>query len=266
MGLRLLRTGSAVVLCCLALAVDSSLAEELTPKELMRRVNRANRTNDARRELTMTLVSNKGSERKRKVVTWRKKLSEELDKTLVRFLSPGDIAGTGLLTIEKEGMDDDQWLYLPALKKTRRISAADRTDSFMGTDFTYEDMSPLKLEEYDYKDKGTEKIEEVVCRVIEMIPSTDKRRREGGYARTVSWVDPRQLVARRVDFYDLQNVLSKTLTLAKINKHGDVYMADQMEMTTLKTGHVTTLLYEKTELDVGLEDDLFTERELMRGR
>ncbi|MEW6776690.1 MAG: outer membrane lipoprotein-sorting protein [Bdellovibrionota bacterium] len=248
------------------LAAGPVQAEELSPKELMRQVDKANRTKDSRRTLTMTLMNANGSKRERKVVSMRKQVDENNDKVLAQFESPGDVAGTGLLTIEHDDRDDDQWLYLPALKKTRRISATDKTDSFMGTDFTYEDMSSLKLDEYEYKKLGTKTVDGVECAEIEMIPNNEKRKKESGYSKSISLVDPKRYVVLQTDYFNLKDEQTKTLRSSNINQYGGIHMPDHMEMVTHKTGHKTLLEFTNTEIDVGLKDDLFTERNLMRGR
>lgn len=254
-----------------ATAQDSAAAETAsaslpTPKEVMRRVDESNRTEDAQRELTMILVNSRGSKREREVISYRKKIDDYNDKALLKFLAPGDVAGTGLLTIEHEDRDDDQWLYLPALKRTRRISAADKNDSFMGTEFTYEDMSSLKLDEYNYKLLGQEKLDGIDVAVIEMVPANEERREESGYSKTVHWVDFDRWVILKSHFYNLKDEHYKTLHSSEINRYGGIWMPDKLVMENLKTGDSTVLEFDNTKINVGLDDRMFTERYLLRGR
>lgn len=240
--------------------------EELSAKEIMRLVDRMNSTDDSQREMKMTLINKKGKTREREVISYQKKIDEDNDKALVRFIAPGDVAGVGLLTIEHSDREDDQWLYMPAQRKTRRISAADKSDSFMGTDFSYDDMSSMKLDEYDYKILGREAVDGVETIMIESIPNNEQRREESGYSKSVSWVDPTRYVMVKGDFYNLKGEHIKTLTLSEYKQHGEIWMPDRMEMVTLKRDHRTVLEFSNTRINQGLDDGMFTERTLLRGR
>lgn len=266
MNARTLIATLGMFLALIALSAPTASAEELSAKEIMRLVDRMNSTDDSQRDLTMTLINKKGKTRERSVVSFQKKIDDDNDKAMVRFTKPGDVAGVGLLTIEHSDRDDDQWLYMPAQKKTRRISAAAKSDSFMGTDFTYDDMSSIKLDEYDYTIKGKETIDGVEAIVIESVPNNDKRREESGYSKSIVWVDPARYVMLKSDFYNLKGEHIKTLVLSGYKQYDKIWMPDRMEMTTLKREHRTVLDFSNTSINKGLDDDLFTERTLLRGR
>ncbi|MFQ6116110.1 MAG: outer membrane lipoprotein-sorting protein, partial [bacterium] len=116
-------------------SINITLTQDLSALEIMKKNDQQRKSRDERVELTMKLINRKGKERVRKVSQVTMTDASDNQKSLIRFLSPADVKGTRLLTIEHSNRDDDQWLYLPALKKVRRISASDQSDNFMGTDF-----------------------------------------------------------------------------------------------------------------------------------
>ena len=266
MKTRKILTTMAISLALFATGAAPAQAEDLPAKEVMRRVDRMNSTDDSQRDMTMTLINDKGKTRERSVTSWQKKIDDDNDMAMVRFTKPGDVAGVGLLTIEHSDREDDQWLYMPAQKKTRRISAASKSDSFMGTDFTYDDMSSMKLDEYDYTVKGKENVDGVEAIVIESVPNNETRREESGYSKSVTWVDPARYVMLKADFYNLKGEHIKTLVMSDYKQHGNIWMPDRMEMTSLKREHRTVLEFANTQINQGLDDELFTERTLLRGR
>jgi len=242
-------------------------AQELTAKAIMEKNDQQRTTEDERVDLIMKLINKKGKERLRKITRLAKTDAVGNEKSLIRFLSPADVKGTGLLTIENTGRDDDQWLYLPALRKVRRISASNRSDSFMGSDFTYEDLGPEKLEDYDYSLIKTEVVDEVECFLIAAVPNNAKEKKASGYSKRHLWIRQDNFVVIRTDFYDKKGELAKTFTASDIRLIAGTgkWRAHRMEMKNLKTGHRTVLLFENFAINQGVKDDLFTRRYLKRG-
>ncbi|GAB4346498.1 MAG: outer membrane lipoprotein-sorting protein [Candidatus Abyssubacteria bacterium] len=251
-------------LSTLTLAVSSE--ELLTGRQIIEQEEKQNKGRDEFNEMSMKLINDRGQERNRKVEYYRQTDENDNDKILMRFLEPADVKGVGLLTIEHSDRDDDQWLYLPALRKVRRISAADQTDNFMGTDFTYEDIRSEKYDEHEYKLLGSDVIDGYECYLIEALPATEKQKRESGYSRREIWVRKDILLTVQVKFYDRKGELVKVEVRKDIIEAApNIYRPNFMEMKNLKTGHTTQLTFDQRRINQGIPDRIFSERELKRG-
>lgn len=243
-------------------------AQNLTAREIMNNNDTQQRANDESSELEMQLINKRGKIRTRKVVQVKKNAADLNEKTLIRFLSPADVKGTGMLTIERSDRDDDQWLYLPALKKVRRISSSDKSDNFVGTDFTYQDLKSEELENYDYKILKKEKLGGLDCYVISAEPNNPKEKKESGYGKREIWIDKENFVNIQTKFYDKKGELFKILKAEDIRliKGTKKRRAYKMEMENLKTKHKTVLLFNNFKINKGIPDKNFTKRYLKRGR
>lgn len=238
-----------------------------TAREIMERFDAQDSADDERVDFEMKLINKKGDERSRKV---RQTLMTDDDgqrRALIRFLEPGDVRGTGLLTIEHEDRDDDQWLYLPALRRTRRISPANQTDRFMGSDFTYEDVQSEDLEAFDYSLVRTDTLEGTAAYVVEAVPATDEKREESGYAKRHLWIDAETFVNHKIHFFNDDGDQIKTFTATEFKKveGSDKWRAHRMEMDHQVNEHRTVLLYDNYEVNQGIDDDVFSRRFLKRG-
>jgi outer membrane lipoprotein-sorting protein len=253
----------AVLFFTTALAARS---DQLTGRQIMDMEEKQNKGNDEYNKMTMKLVNDRGQERNRKVEYFRKTDKNDKDKILMRFLEPADVKGVGLLTVEYSDRDDDQWLYLPALRKVRRISASDQTDNFMGTDFTYEDIRSEKLDQRQYTLVRNESIDGHDCYVIEAVPLTDKQKKESGYSRREIWVRKDVFLTVQTKHYDRKGEYFKVEVRKDIVEVAPkIYRPNFMEMKNLKTGHTTQLGFYERQINKGLSDAIFTERELQRG-
>jgi len=179
------------------------------------------------------------------------------DRSLVVFDSPNDIKGTALLSHARILEPDDQWLFLPALKRVKRISSANKSGPFVGSEFAFEDFTALELNKYDYAWVDEEEIDGLPTDVVERSP----RYENSGYSRQLSWVDREISQVRRVEFYDRRGDLLKTLTLSDYREYDGVWRSHRMEMRNHQTGKSTDLVYGGYRFDTGLDDDDF-----VRGR
>jgi outer membrane lipoprotein-sorting protein len=244
----------------------AAVAEELTGREIMEKNEKLNKGEDEFNETSMRLVNKRGQERNRKIEYYSKTDKDDNDKILIRFVEPADVKGVGLLTIEHSDRDDDQWLYLPALKKVRRISSSDQGDSFMGTDYTYEDIRSEKLDEHNYKLIGSEVVDGQDCYVVEALPATEKQKNESGYSKRILWVKKDIFLIVQVKYFDKKGEHFKTeIHKDFVEAAPKLYRPNFMKMENLKTGHSTTITFDERKMNSGLSDNLFTERMLKRG-
>lgn len=221
---------------------------------------------DETSDLEMTLINKKGQERIRKVLTYRKDYGDD-SKMVMFFKEPADVKDTGFLSwnYDDESKDDDQWLYLPALKKVRRISSSKKKDYFMGTDFTYDDMGDRNVDDYTYKHLGTETIDGIECYHIEMMPKDKSIVKKTGYGRGEMWVRPDIWMGIRMTFFDKKLKFLKELTLSDIEQIDGIWTAQTMTMENEQKNHKTVFKFSNITYNNGLEDDIFSQRRLTKG-
>lgn len=242
----------------------SAFSQELTARQIMEKNDDVQTSKDSTSKITMKLINEKGQERVRKIAYFEKRDKNDNRNTLVKFQFPADVKGTGLLTLEHKGSEDDQWLYLPAMRKTRRISASDKGDSFMGSDFTYEDMEQEDLDEFEYKLLGMEDINGEPCNRIEGIAASESKKKETSYSRRELWVRKSDFFLLKINYYNRKGDFLKTLTASDIKVISGKPRAHRLTMENFQRRHKTELIYEEIKLDQGISDNLFTERQLVR--
>ena len=233
--------------------------------EVAARADRSDRGfGDSEVELEMVLRNAAGKESRRTLKISTLEIADEDtgDKSLVIFDNPNDIKGTALLSHANILDPDDQWLFLPALKRVKRISSANKSGPFVGSEFAFEDFTALELNKYDYDWLREEEYEGMAMDVVERGP----RYENSGYSRQVSWVDRDVYQVRKVEFYDRRGDLLKTLTLKDYREYNGVWRAHRMEMVNHQTGKSTDLVYSDYDFGVGLSDSDFVKGRLARLR
>ena len=240
----------------------------IDPVEVMRRVQRQSTAPDEQTQFAMQLIDASGQIRDRTgTVYQRQVVLGALDEMrLIRFHSPADIKGSGVLTVEHPDRDNDQWLYLPAYHTTRRIAAANRGDRYMGTDFLYEDIMREKIEEYRYRTAGEDTAGGVRYVVVEAVPVAESLARETAYSKKLIWVDRARDVILRVDYYDRDGRLFKRLAVSEIEQVADKYRWRVVRMEDFVRQHATVVNYHGRKIAAGVPERFFTEQYLKRGQ
>jgi len=215
-------------------------------------------------ELEMVLRNAAGRESRRtlKIATLEVVDESVGDKSLVVFDDPNDIKGTALLSHANILDPDDQWLFLPALKRVKRISSANKSGPFVGSEFSFEDFTALELNKYDYTLLREEEYEGLATDVVERTPRYDN----SGYTRQVSWVDKDVHQVRKVEFYDRRGDLLKTLELKEYRYYDGIWRSQRLEMVNHQTGKSTDMIYGEYEFGTGLKDSDFVKGRLTRLR
>ncbi len=233
----------------------------LTGTEIMTKVHDRENGKSSIIESTMILINDKGQTKERTVRAVRKEYGD-LSKSMIRFLSPADVKGTGFLIWENTGRDDDQFLYLPALKQDpRRIASSEKGSRFMGTEFTYQDLESRKVDEDDHKLLREEKLDGKQVYVVESIP---KKASDSQYKKVVSWVRPDIWLPVKVEFYDKNGVLLKVLTVNKIEQVQGIWTTMDSTMNNVQDKKKTQLIINKVQYNADIPDEYFTERYLKR--
>jgi outer membrane lipoprotein-sorting protein len=254
------------ILPLLILSLPEALAETPEEKGLAIAVEADRRDSgwlDQQANMQMTLRNRQGQESTREIRTRTLEVDGDGDKGLTIFDSPLDVKGTAFLSYTHATTPDDQWLYLPALKRVKRISSSNKSGPFMGSEFAYEDLTSQEIEKYTYKWLRDEMLDGRDAFVVERYPAYE----HSGYTRQVAWVDKTMYQPLRLDFYDRKNALLKTLTMHDYKQYLDRYWrAGRMEMVNHQTGKSTTLLWSDYRFKTGLSDRDFDRNSLKRAR
>ncbi len=219
--------------------------------------------------MVMELRNKQGDTSKRTIRLKTLEVIGDGDKSLSIFDTPHDVKGTAFLTYSHAIKPDEQWLYLPALKRVKRINSKNKSGPFMGSEFAYEDMASQEIEKYTYKYIRDETIKTdefpdgVDCFVVERYPAYEY----SGYTRQLAWVNKDRYVAEKVEFYDRKNDLLKTLTNNGYQQYlGQYWRPDKMFMENHQTGKSTILSWENYQFKTGLTDRDFSRNSLKRAR
>ncbi|MGK5090948.1 outer membrane lipoprotein-sorting protein [Deltaproteobacteria bacterium TL4] len=249
----------------------------LTAYEIMKKVD-ARETGDSNKgKSTMILIDKKGNQRKRQLVTYAVQ-QPEVTRAILFFESPPDMSGTGFLSYnwQEAGKETDQWLYLPALKKVKRIAAGDRSGSFLGSDFTYSDMSGTELDDYTYKLLGEEKVPKKVkpgqeqhdTYRIEATPKTEEIKHEFGYLKSQVWIVKEAWVVIKAKNYLLKKGGTKQMIGKDLRNVNGIWTLFSTKMTTYQgksAQHATILLVDDVQYNLTIDPSIFTERQLIKG-
>lgn len=240
--------------------------QNLSADDIMQNYKEHEHTNDSNVNLNMSLISENGSSREREVVWYSKTDNNDNKKQLIRYLSPADVKGTGFLAIENENGEDDNWLYLPVLRKVRRISAADKTDNFMGTEFTYEDLEDEDLDDYSYSLKGTGKINDIDTYVIEAVPASADKKENSGYGKRELWISKDKFIVLQIKFYDRNGGLIKIFNAEDIRQipGSNKWRTYKLTMKNIQNNKSTILEFSDYKINTGIDDSFFTKRYLKR--
>ena len=211
----------------------------------------------------MTLRNQHGDEVVRNLRVDTLEVPADGDKNLTLFYRPADIKGTALLTFSHKTGTDDQWLYLPALRRVKRISSSNKSGAFMGSEFAYEDLSSQELEKYTYKWLRDEPCDSRECHVIETWPVDPK----SGYTRQVRWVDKKELRLAKTEYYDRKNALLKTLTTDSFTQYlARYWRPDASNMVNHQSGKSTLVEWSDYRFRIGMTPADFNKNSLKRAR
>jgi outer membrane lipoprotein-sorting protein len=226
----------------------------------------SSRVADSTSDATFTLVNSKGEKRIRETTGETKLIKGTTDNMrITTFMSPSDVKGTKTLLIEHTGKDDDIWIYLPALKKVRRLVSNNKKDPFVGTDFSYGDVIGHRPSDWNHKIIKSESVDGRDCFVLESTPKTPEVADNSGYSKRVSWIDKENFVPLKGEVYESGNQLLKKFTskgIEKVDAKNDKWQPMYLEAENVQTDHRTILEFRNFKANVGIGDDKFTTRYL----
>jgi len=243
-------------------------ADNPKAREIMEKVDVRDDGDNIISDVEMILIDKKGKKREREMKMFSKDYGEDVYR-LIFFLKPPDVKDTAFLTYDYDGeKDDDQWLHLPALRKTKRIASDNKTSSFMGSDFSYADMTKREPENYNFKLLNELDVRGHKCWLIESIPKTKKIVDDYGYKKFLVFVrQDNYVVVRSVGWVNKGNDL-KYMDVKRLKKINNIWTRLEVTMTTKRgkaTRHKTILRYNNVKYNQDLSDDTFTVRTMEKG-
>ena len=253
----------AILLCLLPLGVHAETPEEKGLAIAQEADSRDSGFVDYTNDVKMILRNKQGQESVREIRSKTLEVDGDGDKSLTVFDEPRDVKGTALLSFTHKTGPDDQWLYLPALKRVKRIASDNKSGPFMGSEFAYEDITSQEVDKYTYKFLRDDTLDGMDVFVFERYPVDEK----SGYTRQIIWLDKEHYKERKIEYYDRKNALLKTLTFTDYNQYLDTFWrAHTMYMENHQTGKSTTLKQDNYQFQTGLTDRDFDKNSLKRAR
>ncbi len=218
---------------------------------------------DSKARLKMRLINRKGDESLRSLKLKTLEVIGDGDKSLTIFDSPRDIKGTAFLSFTHALLADEQWLYLPALKRVKRISSSNKSGPFLGSEYAFEDLTSFEVAKFSYKYLRDQEVDGVDCFVIELLPKYE----HSGYTREIAWVDKNRYIVIKVEYYDRKESLLKTQLFTNYKQYLNQYWrAGKQLMTNHQNGKSTELVWEEYQFGMGLTDRDFDKNTLKRAR
>jgi hypothetical protein len=265
---------AAVALCAASALTTPSRttsAQEALPagEEVARRINARDAGAVATRRLVMEIVEKDGTTRTRSTRAYRRRFPSE-ERSILFFDAPANVQGTSLLTwnYDDPAREDAQWLYLPALRKSRRIALSDRGRAFLGTDLSFEDMkneTHVSLADYRWESVGEETVDGHRCVVVEATPVDAETARALGYGRLRLRVDAAIWMPRFIEYWEPGGAPLKTVRLRDVEQVDGIWVARRIEAENLLSGHRTVLRFEEIDHRSDVPEELFTEAAMRRG-
>ena len=257
----MVRTAFAMSVVCWS----CSVALALTPEERGLKIAQdAEKANDGFRSesssMEMVLINAQGDKTTRRMASQVLEVSNDGDRSLITFEWPADVKGTRMLTWSHKSKTDDQWLYLPSLGRVKRISSRNKSGSFMGSEFAYEDLGSQETEKYtDYKYLGDATVDGRKTWKLHRVPTE----RRSGYSKQIVWMDPVYQNALKIEYYDRKGELLKTMTLSGYEKLNQKYWrAARIDVINHQTQKKSSLTWAKRRLGADVDDTEFESESL----
>ncbi len=258
------------IIVILLLAASSCLnaADAVTPEqrglEIVLETDKRNTGfSDTQADLIMLLKNRQGEESLRTLSIKTLEVLEDGDKSLTLFHSPGDVKGTAFLSFTHALVPDEQWLFLPALKRVKRISSSNKSGPFLGSEFAFEDLTSFEVPKFSYKYLNDDVVASSGCYVIEATPKYE----DSGYTRELLWIDKARYITLKVEYYDRKNTLLKTLSLKDYQLYlNNFWRANEMLMVNHQNGKSTRLTWQHYQFKTGLTARDFNQDNLQESR
>lgn len=241
---------------------------DLSPREIMNKWAENRKLDGSEAVVKMSIMDDSGKSREREISMATKLFDGgKTEKRIYRFLSPADVKGTGVLVFDYDNAADDIWIFLPELRKSRRVVSSQRSKSFMGSEFSYADLNIPGLDDYTYKSVKDDTVKGASCWMIEVLPKDDSIAKSEGYSKKLYWIEKANFAVRKGEFYDLKGKLLKELVsddIKLVDTKNKRYRAMHMEMINKQNGRRSIFATQKVSYAPDTKDSYFTTAYLER--
>ncbi|NVJ59210.1 MAG: outer membrane lipoprotein-sorting protein [Gammaproteobacteria bacterium] len=251
------------LLTLLPLSIQAQTAEEKGLEIAQEAERRNTGWENSKAKMVMTLIGKSGDTSSRQIRVQSLEVKDDGDKSLTIFDEPKDVEGTAFLSFSHATKADEQWLYLPALKRVKRISSSNKSGPFMGSEFSFEDLSSFEIEKYTYKYLRDDTVDGQQVFVVESYPTYE----HSGYTRLINYIDQKEYRILKTEYYDRKDALLKTLVNTDFKQFLNQYWrAHKMTMDNHQKGKSTVLDWSNYEFKTGVDEGDFSKNALKRIR
>ncbi|MFA6128556.1 MAG: outer membrane lipoprotein-sorting protein [Bacteroidales bacterium] len=241
---------------------SSVLGQSLSdPKEIMKKSRDQSKLSGMEAKTTLEINDGKGNQRMRETSMASRIFQDGTEKRSIIFLAPADVKGTGILIWDFEGKEDNMWIYMPALRKSRKIVSSEKSKNFMGSEFSNSDLAVGNIDDFIYAMDGTEIVDQQICWKIKVTPLTPRIAGEYGFSLKTMWVSQKDFMPRKTTFLDTEGKPWKDLTYSGIKlmdaKSGK-YFISHMEIKNLKNGRSSLMNMTDMKFNPAINQELFT--------
>lgn len=264
---KLALSNSLLIASMLCFSISANAATALDGKAIMDKVKWRADGENRRSHLDITLREKDGHERKRQVSFFEKDYDKDR-KTYLYVKEPADVRSTAILINsfdETAQADDDIWLYIPALRKIKRLSSRNKQGRFVGSEFIFADMERIQLKDYTYTHLKDEEFNGRKVHKINAMAANDRTLEKTGYSRRLIWVDTERFLVMKEQYFDAQGVLLKELTTENVEQVSGYWIATEQTLVNHQSGRTTLLKISDLAIDKGMPDLLFSKQSLRRG-
>lgn len=234
---------------------------EISPVDIMQKSMDNTRIKGLESKSRLDIHDGKGNVRTRVTTMASRIFDDGTEKRVIVFLSPAEVKGTGMLIFDHETGNDDMWIYLPALRKTRKIVSTEKSKSFMGSEFSNSDLAVGSIDNFNYSHEGVEEIEGEACWKIKITPKTMEIAEENGFASKYMWISKKDFVPRKAFFHDLDEEPWKELSysgIKMIDKENKKFFITHMEVRNLQNGRYSIMDMEEVQFNPSVPEDFFS--------
>ena len=247
-----------IIITAAVLIFLSSFACAQTAREISDKSSNVITFKSMETALTLKIYDAKGRIRIRQVTTASKKFGA-VTKTVMKFTAPADVKGTAILIYDYENKDDAMWIYMPAIRKIRRIISSEKGKNFMGSEFTNADMSKPNMNDFNYKILSSETYKNRLCYKIETTCKNEDIEDEYGFSKKIAWIDKTTYLCYKIEFYDFDGELHKIQTIEQYKKQANgKYFAFYMKTENKQNGRQSIMTINKFQLGSALNENKFT--------
>lgn len=260
------RSGMLLAFLLVLLALPVGAQTSMTARDLQQRSIDSTRVDGTEFNSKLIIINQDGERRIRSMVSVSKLYEDgKLEKKMVRFTEPADVKGTGFLSYDYNDRDDEKWIYMPALRKTRRIVSSENAKSFMGSEFSYADMSLPTIDDFTYRFLGDEVVNGEPCYALEILPKNADVEEENGFSKKVSYISKNDFVQRRSVYYDRGGEKGKVLevkSVIEVDPEKRRYRMGEIEITNIRNNRKSISIVEKIKFNPDIPDGYFSTRYL----